>query len=370
MAQSQTSKANQRPVLAAERIWGVVAAVVLLLAIYVGSSRLANFDSALVGYAVGIVALTYAIVSRYARWLRMPSTRRYWRRGWQLAGSWESFKALPGLLPRAIAGQLLLQGFIRRRGLMRWIGHQCLFWGVILSTLITFPLVFGWLAFKIEPGSATHYRMWAFGFPTITFDSTTFVGWSIFHALNYTAVITIAGCSIFLWRRFRDRAVVAGQRLGYDMLPLLMLVVISVTGLLLTASASLFHGAYYDFLVIIHMASVVLALVFIPFGKFFHVVQRPASVGIQMYAEINLRDGRVPCRRCGEPLAPEQFVHDLQATLAELGQDYSIPGRPTNGGAASSAAADPSHLTELCPRCKRVARAGGYFDTAGTSFAR
>src|SRR3546814_4984796 len=104
----------------------------------------------------------------------------------------------------------------------------------------------------------------------------------MFHALDYTAVLVIAGCAIFLWRRFRDRAVIAGQRFGYDMVPLLMLIVISVTGLLLTASASLFEGSYYDFLVVIHMAAVVLSLVFIPFGKYFHVLQRPASVGIQI----------------------------------------------------------------------------------------
>lgn len=342
-----------------ERLWGGAAAALLVLLIYAGSNGLTNFDSALVGYAVGIVALTYAIVARYARWLRMPSTRRYWRRGWQLATSWSSFRALPGLLPRAIAGQLLLQGFIRRRGVVRWIGHQCLFWGVILSTLITFPLVFGWLTFKVEPGTTEQYRMWAFGLPTFTFDSTSFLGWSIFHSLNYTAVVTIIGCAIFLWRRFRDRAVVAGQRLGYDMVPLLMLLVISVTGILLTVSASLLEGAYYGFLVIVHMAAVILALVFIPFGKFFHVVQRPASVGIQMYAEVNGREERQACARCGEPMAPAQFVTDLQSTLHELGQDYSL-----NGGDG------PRHLTELCPRCKRVSRAGGYFDRNGASFAR
>jgi hypothetical protein len=336
------------------------AAAVLVVLIWLGSNGLANFDSALIGYAVGIVALTYAIVARYARWLRMPSTRRYWRRGWQLVTSWRSFRALPGLLPRAVAGQLLGQGFIRRRGVVRWIGHQCLFWGVIGATLITFPLVFGWLSFKLERGTTETYRMFVFGFGTFTFDATSFLGWSLFHALDYTAVLVIAGASIFLWRRFRDRAVIAGQRLGYDMVPLLMLIVISVTGLLLTASASLFEGSYYDFLVIIHMASVVLSLVFIPFGKFFHVVQRPASVGIQMYAEINGRDGRRPCAKCGEPLATEMFVHDLQATLGDLGQDYRLDPDAHPAG----------HLTELCPRCKRVARADGYFAASGRSFAR
>ena len=343
-------------VLASGRLAGAVAAALLVVLIYVGSNGLANFDSALIGYAVGIVALTYAIVGRYARWLRMPSTRRYWRRGWQLLGSWRSFRAIPGLLPRAVGGQLLMQGFIRRRGWMRWIGHQCLFWGVIGATLITFPLVFGWLAFKLVPGTEETYRMFAFGFGTVTFDATSFLGWSMFHALDYTAVLVLAGCAIFLWRRFRDRAVIAGQRFGYDMVPLLMLIVISVTGLLLTASASLFEGSYYDFLVIIHMAAVVLSLVFIPFGKFFHVFQRPASVGIQMYAEVNGREGRRPCARCGEPLATDAFVADLQATLAELGQDYSLE--------------HDGSLTELCPRCKRVARADGFFAMQGESFAR
>ncbi|HZJ26269.1 MAG TPA: MFS transporter [Acidimicrobiia bacterium] len=342
-----------------EGVIGGAAALVLLALVYAGSNRLANFDSALIGYAVGIVALTYAIVARYVRWLRMPSTARYWRRGWQLLGSWRSFRALPGLLPRALAGQLVGQGFIRRRGVVRWVAHQCLFWGVIGATLITFPLVFGWLAFRIEPGTVDTYQMFVFNVPTVTFDPTSFLGWSMFHALDYTAVLVIAGCAIFLWRRFRDRAVIAGQRLGYDMVPLLMLVVIAVTGLLLTASASLFEGAYYDFLVIIHMAAVVLSLVFIPFGKFFHVVQRPASVGIQMYAEVNGREGRRPCVRCGEPLASEAFVADLQATLTELGQDYRL----------DPAVHAAPHLTDLCPRCKRVARADGYFAVEGSSFA-
>ena len=356
----ETTVARPAHSLSRERLTGAAAALLLTVLIWAGSNGLDNFDSALIGYAVGIVALTYAVVARYARWLRMPSTGRYWRRGWQLVTSWSSFRALPGLLPRAIAGQLLLQGFIRRRGVVRWIAHQCLFWGVIGATLITFPLVFGWLAFKLEPGTEEVYRMWVFGFPTVTFDSTSFLGWSIFHALNYTAVLVIIGCALFLWRRFRDRAAIAGQRFGYDMVPLLMLIVISVTGLLLAASASLFEGSYYDFLVVIHMAAVVLSLVFIPFGKFFHVLQRPASVGIQMYAEINERQGRRPCVRCGEPLAPQVFVDDLQATLRDLGQDYRLD-------AASQPAA---HLMELCPRCKRVARAEGYFTRSGSSFAR
>lgn len=337
---------------------GVVAALVLIAAIWAGSLGFKYFDSALVGYAVAITALTFAVVARYARWLRMPSTRRYWRRGWQLFASFENFRQLPDLLPRAIGGQLLGQGFIRRRGVARWVAHQCLFWGVMGATAITFPLVFGWLVFLLEPGTTDRYRVWLFGLPTFVFRVDSFLGWSLFHALDYTAVLVIAGCAIFLWRRFRDRAVTAAQRLAYDMVPLLMLLVISVTGLLLTVSSVFFEGAYYGFLVIVHMASVVLSLVFIPFGKFFHVLQRPASVGIQLYSEVGARQEPVACARCGEPLASQMFTRDLRATLDELGQDYRLP-----------AGADAEHLTGLCPRCKRVARGHAYFAANGPSFA-
>lgn len=337
---------------------GAVAAGVLIAAIWAGSLGFRYFDSALVGYAVAITALTFAIVARYARWLRMPSTRRYWQRGWQLFASFDNFRQLPDLLPRAIIGQLLGQGFIRRRGVVRWVAHQCLFWGVMGATAITFPLVFGWLVFLAEPGTHDMYRVWMFGLPTFVFRTDSFVGWSLFHALDYTAVLVIVGCAIFLWRRFRDRAVTAAQRLGYDMVPLLMLLVISVTGLLLTASSIFFEGAYYGFLVIVHMASVVLSLVFIPFGKFFHVVQRPSSVGIQLYSEIGARQDATACGRCGQRLASQMFVDDLKATLDELGQDYRLP-----------ADADAQHLTGLCPRCKRIARGQAYFAASGPTFA-
>jgi hypothetical protein len=363
----------------------------LVAAIWAGSRGFHEFDSALIGYAVAIVALTFAVVSRYARWLRMPSTRRYWRRGWELAGSWRAFVRFPTLLPRATVGQLVGQGFIRRRGVVRWLGHQCLFWGVIIATLITFPLVFGWLAFRLAPGTTNHYTMWVFGFSTFSFPTNTFLGWSLFHALDYTAALVIIGCAVFLWRRFRDRAVTYRQQLGYDLLPLLMLLTIAVTGLLLTFSASLLNGSFYDVFMVVHMASVVLALVFIPFGKFFHVLQRPASVGIQLYTEVNSLGGSQACAECGEPLAPAMFIDDLEKTLSELGQDYRLPAvaadhalppaasRPDAPGPAIPLSAPrladgerpaPSPLLELCPRCRRVARARAFFAANGKALAR
>jgi hypothetical protein len=108
------------------------------------------------------------------------------------------------------------------------------------------------------------------------------------------------------------------------------------------------------------MTAVVLALVFIPFGKFFHVLQRPASVGIQLYTEVNLQEGRCPCAECGEPLASGQFLCDLEATLADLGQDYRLVAGP-DGSTVRPSRCQVAHLVELCPRWKRVARARAFY---------
>jgi len=111
---------------------------------------------------------------------------------------------------------------------------------------------------------------------------------------------------------------------------------------LLTLSSVLLEGEGYEFLAIIHMASVVLTLVFIPFGKFFHVIQRPASLGVDVYKRTSIeREGVFSCRRCGEPLEAATFVRDLESTMGELGLRYR-------------------EWIETCPRCKRVLRGEAY----------
>jgi hypothetical protein len=176
------------------------------------------------------------------------------------------------------------------------------------------------------------------------FDATSWVGWLIFHLLDIAAVLVIAGVGFFLWRRMRDRDVAVVQRLGHDVIPLLALVVISVTGLLLTFSSALLDGRSYDSVAVLHMAAVVLTLLYIPFGKFFHVIQRPASIGVRVAKQAALLDGGpATCRRCGEPFETAEFVADLRATMEELDLGFA----DTAG---------------TCPRCKRVERGEAYLE--------
>ncbi|HXF71057.1 MAG TPA: MFS transporter [Actinomycetota bacterium] len=328
-----------------------MAAVGLVAAIYVGSGRLRTFDSALVGYAVAIVFLTFGVVYRYVMWVQSPPARRLLVRGWRSFLSWRNFARFPTLVPRALVESLTLQRFIAARGKGRWAAHQLVFWGVVLATLITFPLVFGWIYFQAVPGPRPRYVLHLWGFRTLTFDPLSFLGWVIFHGLDISAVLVLAGCGYFLWRRSRDREATTGQRLGYDFLPLLALVVISVTGLLLTFSSLVLGGRGYDFLALVHMASVVLTLVFIPFGKFFHVIQRPAQVGVEVFKRTSAeRTGLVACRECGEPLEAEAFLTNLERTMQEVGLGFSEWAR-------------------TCPRCKRVRRGRAYLEHVKRGFS-
>jgi hypothetical protein len=132
--------------------------------------------------------------------------------------------------------------------------------------------------------------------------------------------------------------------------PLIALVAISVTGLLLTFSSWLLEGGGYEFLAILHMAVVVLTLMYIPFGKFFHVIQRPASVGVEIYKRAAIaNDGMHHCRRCGQPLDARAFVSDLKTTMGELGLGFA-------------------DVVETCPRCKRLQRGEAYLSGVKRGF--
>jgi hypothetical protein len=333
------------------------AAVLLVLLIYLGSRRFKDFDSALVGYAVATVFALAAVVFRYTRWITRPPTWRYFRAGWANFLSWRNFRRYTLLIPVAWWHDIFGQTFIRRRGRQRWLMHQAIFWGVVLSCLITFPLTFGWIRFTLVPPA--HYQLWFVGIPTLQFPIEAGTGFALFHALDFTALLLIVGVAIALWRRTTDAGLLSTQRFGFDLLPLVLLFAIAVTGLALTASSLWWEGRFYWFISLAHQVVVVAWLLSIPFGKFFHIVQRPASIGVTLYQTVNqdvahygarAETGR--CRRCAEPLPSQQFVADLKATLTDLGQRYDL--------------GDPhGWLQEYCPTCKRVLRGQAYYQALG-----
>ena len=345
---------------------GTVAALVLVLLIALGSRGFHWFDATLIGYAVGTIFATAAVTYKYAFWLSRPPTGRYWRRSWQLFLSYANFRRYTALIPAAI-GDLFAQTFIRRRGLYRWITHQCIFWGVLLSCLITFPLTFGWLRFTQTATGL--YRLWFFGFALFAFPTDSVFGFVIIHALDFTAALLFIGLVLAFHRRFHDLALVAVQRFRFDIVPLALLMAIVVTGLALTADSAWLGGAYYWYVSLTHETVVVLWLISLPFGKFFHLVERPATVGIELYWRTGENTTQQRCARCGEEFAPARFIQDLKRTLYEVGEDYTIRDAPEQPFGVPEdeppikSAPDEKLATgklwwqDLCPACKRIMRA-------------
>jgi NNP family nitrate/nitrite transporter-like MFS transporter len=319
--------------------WATLWTCVLIAAIVLGSRNLQNFDPALVIYTFAIIFATWGVVYHYSVWIRKPPTRVYWQRGWQLFKERGVFRSTGSLVSLAVT-HLLSQIFIAKRSTLRWAMHQLIFWGCLLAAAITFPLVFGWIHFTSAPNDQTVYITYLFGYPAGHFHLHTITAFLLFHGLDIAAFLVLGGIALSLWRRMRDEGARAVQTLAMDFWPLILLFAICITGLALTVSQEWLGGSFYDFIAILHAITVIAALLYLPFGKFFHIFQRPAQLGVKLYQQAGADDSGAICVRCGERYASRMHVEDLKKVLPQMGFNYSMPGPVGN-------------WQELCPACKR-----------------
>src|SRR5215469_7619358 len=319
--------------------WATVWTALLIAAIVAGSRNLQNFDPALVIYTFAIIFATWGVTYHYIVWLRKPPTRVFWQRGWQLFRERGVFRSL-GQIVSLAATHLLSQTFIAKRSRLRWAMHQLIFWGCLLAAAITFPLVFGWLSFGSKFTDQMTYVTYVFGFPVTSFPLNSIIAEIAFHGLDIAAILVLIGITLALWRRLRDVGAQTLQSFALDFFPLILLFAISDTGLALTVSQLWLRGNLYSFLAILHAITVIAALLYLPFGKFFHIFQRPAQLGAKLYQQAGTQDAGARCARCGERFASRMQIDDLKRTLPQLGFDYRVPGAA-------------GYWQELCPSCKR-----------------
>lgn len=319
--------------------WGLSAAIVLLVAIFFGSNHLKHFDAALVPYTGACVFSAFGIGYRFSMWLRRPPTRKYWFQGWRI---FLRPARLPGNVLRFVRlflRDFVAQRFIEKRSHQRWIAHWLIAWGCILAAAVTFPLSFGWVHFESAATDQNVYRAFVFGQNVSTFRLGTVTALLTFNILDISAVMVLAGVALALFRRARDRGAIAVQQFSQDMMPLLMLFAISITGLFLTASTHLMRGLDYGFLSMLHAVTVIFTLLYLPFGKFFHIFQRSAQLGVQFYKDEGARGEQAKCIRCGEAFGSRLQVDDLKDVERGLQINYTLP--------------DGGHYQDVCPVCRR-----------------
>jgi len=230
---------------------------------------------------------------------------------------------------------------ITRSGLLSIALLVAILWGCILGAAVTFPLVWGWIHFETVPGQIDHYRTFLFGVAAGTFEVHSAIAFIVFHMLVWASFLVIAGVMLAFRRRMIDHGAAAVQQFGEDILPLVLLLAISVTGLMLTVSYTWMKGYAYSFLAILHAVTVIITLLWLPFGKLFHVFQRPAQLGVSFYKDAGKRSEQAKCARCGNAFASLAMVDDLILVERELGFRYELEG-------------PAQHYQRVCPRCRRT----------------
>jgi hypothetical protein len=316
---------------------GFAALFLTCLIIFAGSQRLKHFDVALAPYASGIIFAAFAVAYRYVVWIQRPPTMRYWVQGWSLF--LRSPFANLVYLARALIDAFVTQRFIGKRSPARWIMHFCLSWGVMIAFAITFPLVFGWMHFETITEEPI-YRLFVFGYAAVDFAVDSSFGFVLFNGLNISGLLVLAGVVLAVQLRLKEPARIALQKFGNDVAPLLILFLVATTGLGLTVSARWLGGHGYAFLALTHAATVIGFLLYLPFGKFFHIFQRAAQLGVAFYKRAGKEGPQAVCACCREPFASAMQVADLKKVEQELGIDYRMSG-----------AVD--HYQQICPACRR-----------------
>ena len=311
---------NKKPQTIA-MIGGCIMAALIFFGIYFGSGRLTRFDSPLAAYSAATVFAGFAFAYRYLMWIQRPATWRYFKASLKLffrpRALMRNVLKLVGLL----WNNIVLQKFIGKRSHSRWIAHMGMAWGCLLAFAITFPLSWGWVQFGIAP-DGFNYQVEFMGIPQFAFDPYGPIGFLLFNGLNISAVLVLTGVAVAMHRRVFQHGAQAVQSLENDLIPLILLFSVSITGLMITASYRLMGGANFGFISLLHAFTVIILLLWMPFGKLFHVIQRPAQLGVAYYKEEGANGPKAVCARTGEEYQSQLHHDDLVEVMRDMQVDF------------------------------------------------
>jgi len=319
---------------------GLAVTALLIAGIGIGSQNLLDYDPALVIYTLGTLISAFVVTCRVTIFFHRAPTRRYLSRAFELLISRNFFpNAL--LLAKAFANHFGTQRFIFNRGVVRWFGHFLISWGTILSFGVTIPLVFGWVHFKMPIDEPNTYAIYSFGMQVGSFTLESLQSFLIFNALNISAVMVIIGVVTALNRRlYTSGRSKTRQQFGHDLVPLIILLSVSATGLMLTYSTHAMEGYGYAELSLIHALTVMILMIYLPFGKLFHLFVRPLHLAVELHHTVDEKKSLAECHVCGEGFAGAMHVQDLKDVLEETGLDWKMDE-------------DGFHYSDVCPRCRR-----------------
>jgi len=305
---------------------------VLFVLSYVGSRFFTHVDLALYGYVVGTFVFLGGFLYRFTAWADRPPTNIILKKGLKLL-----FRKST---PQTTTEHLVTYRFIWNRGWYRWTQHLLLGWGCIISAFVTFPLVFGWMYFTMDDNG--YYEVVAMGIDVMKIKADGWIAFLFYNSLNITAFMVIGGVVMALYRRVKNMQARAEQTFTYDFLPLYMLLFVSISGLALTFSNIFLDGFGHPVISIVHQFSVIVTLIYLPFGKLAHIPFRPMSVFARNYREHYAEQAMKKCQACRMGFVSLEQSNDVVDVLARNELEFLTE--------------EGYHLAELCLPCRRKYR--------------
>ncbi|WP_077625214.1 hypothetical protein [Sediminibacillus massiliensis] len=309
-----------------------VAVSALVILSFIGTRMFTHVDLNLYGYMIGTLVFLGGFFYRFIAWGERPPTKIMIKKGIKLL-----FRKST---PKTSVNHLATYKFIWNRGIYRWAQHMMIGWGCIISCFVTFPLVFGWMYFTMEEGG--YYTIVGMGIDIMTVPADGIIAFFSYNALNFSALMVITGVCMALYRRLKNLQARAEQQFMYDFLPLYLLLFISITGLALTFINVFLHGAGHYAMSLIHQYSVIITLIYLPFGKLAHIPFRPLSVFARNYREHYAKKSTKTCKVCGEGFVSTEQSNDVIDVLGVNNLEFQMK--------------EGFHLAELCLPCRRKYR--------------
>lgn len=304
----------------------------LAILVFIGTRMFSHIDLNLYGYMVGTIVFIGGFFYRFIAWGERPPTKIIIKKGLKLLFRKKTVKTA--------VNHLAIYDFIKKRGFYRWLQHVLIGWGCILACLVTFPLVFSWMYFTMADNG--YYTVVVMGMDVIKVKADGIIAWLSYNALNISAIMVITGVCMALYRRMKNMQARAEQKFIYDLLPLYLLLFISVTGLLLTVQNVFLAGFLQPQMSLIHQFSVIVTLIYLPFGKLAHIPFRPMSVFARNYREYYGEQHMKECKVCGNHFVSVEQSNDVIQVLDVNDIHFNME--------------DGFNLAELCLPCRRKYR--------------
>ncbi|CAN7250332.1 MFS transporter [Rossellomorea sp. LjRoot5] len=312
----------------------------LIFTSWIGTGQFLHFDMALMGYFISSLIFAIGLTIRMSSWLIRPATHQVIKRSFSNLKTSSRKKRNLISIGKTAFENIFLQKFIFKRGIYRGVQHFLIAWGCIGSFAITFGLTFGWMHFElVDPET---YTIVVMGVETISMAAHGLFAEMVYNGLNITATMVLIGVTMALVRRIASQDVKVTQRAEFDLFPLYLLLAVTGTGLLLTVSYALLDGWMHHYMTLIHQVTVVVLLVYFPFGKLFHLPIRPLTTAVPLNYQEQIKVDTRPCLRCGTTYSNDDQITDVKDILAVQNFDLQLE--------------DGSYLSDYCLPCRRRIR--------------